>query len=86
MRILFASALVASSLAMAPLAFAASETVTGTVKAINASQHELTLANGDTFMLPKNFNAKDIKSGAKVKVAYQKAGKKLEAEMVTVVN
>ncbi|MCV3766431.1 DUF1344 domain-containing protein [Rhizobium sp. TRM95796] len=86
MRILFASALVASSLAMAPLAFAASETMTGTVKAINSSHHQLTLANGDTFMLPKNFDAKDIKTGAKVKVAYQKTGKKLEAEKVTVVN
>lgn len=84
MRSLFASAVIASSIALAPAAFAATQTVTGTVKAYHAGQ-SLTLGNGDMFLLPKNFKDPGIKAGGKVKVAYEKTGKKLQAEMVTIV-
>lgn len=84
MRALFASAVILSSIAMVPAAFAASQSVTSTVKAYQSGQ-SLTLANGDEFMLPKNFKDPGIKTGEKVKVAYQKTGKKLQAEMVTIV-
>jgi predicted RecA/RadA family phage recombinase len=84
MRALFASALILSSVAMVPAAFAASMSMTGTVKAYHAGQ-SLTLANGDMFTLPKSFKDPGIKSGDKVKVAYQKTGQKLQAEMVTIV-
>ena len=84
MRALFASAVIISSIAMAPAAFAASQSVTGTVKAYHAGQ-SLTLANGDMFQLPANFKDPGIRTGEKVKVAYQKTGKKLQAEMVTIV-
>jgi hypothetical protein len=84
MRALFASAVIASSIALAPAAFAATQTVTGTVKAYHAGQ-SLTLGNGDMFLLPKNFKDPGIKTGGKVKVAYEKTGKKLQAEMVTIV-
>lgn len=84
MRALFASAIILSSVAMVPAAFAASHSVTGIVKAYHTGQ-SLTLGNGDMFMLPKNFKDPGIKTGEKVKVAYQKTGKNLQAEMVTIV-
>ncbi|MCB1446565.1 MAG: DUF1344 domain-containing protein [Rhizobiaceae bacterium] len=84
MRALFASAVLLSSIALVPAAFAASQSVTGTVKAYQSGQM-LTLSNGDMFTLPKNFKDPGIKTGEKVKVAYQKTGKKLQAEMVTIV-
>ena len=84
MRALFASAVILSSIAVVPAAFAASQSVTSTVKAYQSGQ-SLTLANGDMFTLPKNFKDPGIKTGEKVKVAYQKTGKKLQAEMVTIV-
>jgi hypothetical protein len=84
MRVLFASAVVLSSLAMVPAAFAASMSTTSTVKAYTAGK-SLTLANGDMFTLATTFKDPGIKSGEKVKVAYQKTGKNLQAEMVTIV-
>ena len=84
MRALFSSAVILSSIAMVPAAFAASQSVTSTVKAYHSGQ-QLTLANGDEFILPDNFKDPGIKTGEKVKVAYQKTGKKLQAEMVTIV-
>lgn len=84
MRALFASAVILSSIAMVPAAYAASMSVTSTVKNYHAGQ-SLTLANGDEFVLPSNFKDPGIKTGEKVKVAYQKTGKKLQAEMVTIV-
>jgi len=84
MRALFASAVILSSVAMVPAALAATQSITGTVKNYHAGQ-SLTLANGDEFMLPSNFKDPGIKTGEKVKVAYQKTGKKLQAEMVTIV-
>ena len=84
MRALFASAVILSSIAVVPAAFAASMSTTSTVKAYHAGQ-SLTLANGDVFKLPAGFKDPGIKTGEKVKVAYQKTGKKLQAEMVTIV-
>jgi hypothetical protein len=85
MRALFASVVVLSSLAIVPAAFAASMSTTSTVKAYHAGK-SLTLANGDTFVLASNFKDPGIKGGEKVKVSYQKTGKKLQAEMVTIVH
>jgi hypothetical protein len=85
MRVLFAPAIVLSSLAMIPAAYAASMTMTGTVKSINVAHKQLKLSNGDTFVLPASFKDDGIKAGEKVKVSYQKSGKHLEAEMVTIV-
>jgi len=84
MRALFASAVILSTIAIVPAAFAASQSVTGTVKAYHAGQ-SLTLANGDMFTLPSSFKDPGIRTGEKVKVAYQKTGKNLQAEMVTIV-
>lgn len=84
MRALFASAVILSSIVTVPAALAASQSITGTVKAYHSGQ-SLTLVNGDEFILPSNFKDPGIKTGEKVKVAYQKTGKKLQAEMVTIV-
>jgi hypothetical protein len=85
MRVLFASVVILSSVAMVPAAFAASMSTTSTVKTYKTGK-SLTLANGDVFMLPSNFKDPGIKGGDKVKVAFQKTGKKLQAEMVTIVH
>ncbi|MBL0370856.1 DUF1344 domain-containing protein [Rhizobium sp. KVB221] len=85
MRALYASVVVLSSFAIIPAAYAASMTMTGTVKAY-APHKSLELANGDTFVLPANFKDPGIKVGEKVKVAYQKVGKKLDAETVSIVH
>ena len=85
MRALFASVVILSSVAMIPAAYAASLTMTGTVKSISVGHKQLKLSNGDTFVLPANFKDDGIKAGEKVKVSYQKSGKNLEAEMVTIV-
>jgi mannose-6-phosphate isomerase class I len=84
MRALFASAVIMSSLAIVPAAFAASMSTTGTVKAYHQGQ-SLTLANGEQFKLPSKFKDPGIKAGEKVKVSYQKTGNDLQAEMVTIV-
>jgi hypothetical protein len=84
MRALFASAIIISSIALVPAAYAASMSMTGTVKNFESGK-SLTLANGDTFELAPTFKNPGIRSGEKVKVAYQKTGKKLQAEMVTIV-
>jgi hypothetical protein len=84
MRALFASVAIISAIAVVPAAYAASMTMTGTVKSIDAAKKELKLSNGDTFVLPANFKATGIKAGEKVKISYQKSGKTLDAEMVTV--
>jgi hypothetical protein len=84
MRALFASVVIISSVALVPAAFAASMSMTGTVKNFESGK-SLTLSNGDTFELAPTFKNPGIKSGEKVKVAYQKTGKKLQAEMVTIV-
>lgn len=84
MRALFASVALLSAIAIVPAAYAASMTMTGTVKSIDTARKELKLSNGDTFVLPANFKDNGIKAGEKVKVSYQKSGKKLEAEMVTI--
>ena len=84
MRALFASAVILSSIAVVPAAFAASMSTTSTVKAYHAGK-SLTLANGDMFKLSTGFKDPGIKTGEKVKVAYQKTGKNLQAEMVTIV-
>jgi mannose-6-phosphate isomerase class I len=84
MRALFASVAIISAIAVVPAAYAASLTMTGTVKSIDAAKKELKLSNGDTFVLPANFKDAGIKAGEKVKISYQKSGKTLDAEMVTV--
>lgn len=84
MRALFSSILVVSSLAMVPAAYAASLSMTGTVKAFNAAQKQLVLTNGDTFTLASGFKDPGIKSGEKIKVSYQKTGKAMQAEMVKI--
>ncbi|MDO6962822.1 DUF1344 domain-containing protein [Rhizobium alvei] len=85
MRALFASVVVLSTVAAIPAAYAATQSMTGTVKSYVAGK-SLTLKNGDQFVLPVNFKDPGIKTGEKVKVAYEKAGKKLQAEMVTIVH
>ncbi len=84
MRALFASVVVVSALSMAPAAFAAPLTMSGTVKSYDTSAKMLKLTNGDSFVIPASFKDPGIKVGEKVKVTYTKMGTKLEADTVTI--
>jgi hypothetical protein len=84
MRALFASSVVLASLALVPVANAATLSLTGTVKSFNSTEKVLQLSSGKSFTLATGFQDPGIKSGEKVKVSYIKSGKNLEAEMVKI--
>jgi|APTNR8051073442_1049403.scaffolds.fasta_scaffold56887_1 Ni/Co efflux regulator RcnB len=70
MRVLLVPALVAASLALTPMAFAATQNATGTIKSIDAKTHTLILADGSSYVLPANFKAENFKPGQKVHVSW----------------
>lgn len=58
------------------------QSVTNTVKNVDTKNHTLTLSNGETFHLPRNYNLSRIKSGEKVTINYKKRGNQMEATEV----
>jgi hypothetical protein len=66
-----------------PAAYAAPMTKSGEIKSINAVKHEIHLASGETFSLPKTYNFKKLKVGEKVTVSYEKKGNRMLAFEVT---
>lgn len=75
-------AVVAASLLAGTAAFAASQSMNGAIKSIDAKQATITLATGETFQLPKGFNVKSLKAGEKVSVTYDtKDGKMVASEV-----
>jgi Protein of unknown function (DUF1344) len=66
-----------------PAAYAAPMTKSGEIKSINAVKHEIHLASGETFSLPKTYNFKKLKVGEKVTVSYEKKGNRMLASEVT---
>ena len=63
-------------------AFAASMSMSGVIKAIDAAKKDLTLQSGETFSVPAKFDAKKFKPGEKVTITYEKKGDKLMASDV----
>ncbi|MEZ5926499.1 MAG: DUF1344 domain-containing protein [Hyphomicrobiaceae bacterium] len=61
---------------------AASQNLNGEIKSIDAKQATITLASGETFQLPKGFNAKSLKAGEKVSVTYDQQDGKMMATSV----
>lgn len=85
MRALLVPAAAAALLATAPLALAATQTATGTVKAFDLKAHTLTLDNGTIYQLPAAFKDPGLKSGEKVQVSWQMKGGKHDASKVSIV-
>lgn len=78
-------AILLATLAVAPAAFAAATTTTGTVKEFSGKQHKLVLADGTVYHLHKRYNANTFKAGEKVKVVWETKGKTQEASRVWIV-
>jgi Cu/Ag efflux protein CusF len=73
---------VAMLTALSANALAASQTTMGNVKSTDAAKHELTLANGDTFVLGNQVKLDSFKSGDKVAITFEtKDGKMLASKI-----
>ena len=66
-----------------PAAYAAPLSKSGEIKSINAVKHEIHLASGETFSLPKTYDFKKLKVGEKVTVSYERKGSRMKASDVT---
>lgn len=66
----------AATLATASLAFAAPQTVTNTIKSLNAKAMTITLSDGTVYELPAKFKISSLKIGEKVVVTWDLKGKK----------
>ncbi len=77
---LITAALAATFISTAALA--ASQTETGTIKALDQAKHQLTLATGAQFVLPSSWHANGFKVGDRVKVIYEKQGSRMMASTV----
>ena len=85
MRTLLVPAAIAALLATSAISFAAAQHATGTVKAFDAKAMTLTLADGDTYVLPKTFKNPGLKAGENVSITWEMKGAKKTADTVTIV-
>ena len=84
MRTLLVPAAIAALLATSAMSFAAVQHASGTVKAFDGKAMTLTLASGDTFMLPKTFKDPGLKAGEHVSINWEMKGAKKTADSVTI--
>ncbi len=72
----------AGALLLAGSAFAASMTVNGAIKTIDAKANSIVLENGKSYALPKGFDLKTLKVGEKVNVTFEeKDGKAMASDV-----
>lgn len=79
MRAFLIPAVAAATLALGHVAFAAAQSTTGTIKALDANGHKLTLSDGTVYMLPKTTSTSSLKVGEKVIINYDMKGGNHEA-------
>ncbi len=85
MRMYIIPAVAAATLALTPLAMAATQQhANGTIKAYDAKAMTLTLTDGAVYVLPKTFKDPGLKTGEKVSIAWEMQGKHRTAETVTI--
>ena len=84
MRTYLIPSVIAATLALTPVAFAAAQHANGTVKAYDAKAMTLTLADGSVYMLPKSFKNPGLKAGEKVDITWQMHGKNRTADSVAI--
>lgn len=85
MRTLLVTTATAAVLATSTLTFAATQQASGTVKAFDAKAMTLTLADGDTYVLPKTFKNPGLKAGEHVSISWETSGSKRIADKVTLI-
>jgi hypothetical protein len=82
MRVILVPTAFAVALALSPAAFAATQTTTGAIKAMNMKAHTLTLANGTVYSLPTGFHDRSLKTGEKVSIEWSMRNGKHQASSV----
>ncbi len=75
----------AAGLLTASLAFAATQSATGSIKSIDTGARTLTLEDGTTYHLAAHVKEKGLKTGEKVQVTWDMKNGKHEATKVSVV-
>ena len=80
-----ASLVTVALLTGASFAAAAATSATGKIKTLDMATHTLTLANGQAFTVPANWDGSKFKVGEKVKITYMKKGAAMEASKVVAV-
>ncbi|MDX3928758.1 MAG: DUF1344 domain-containing protein [Shinella sp.] len=83
MRVLLSNLAIVTVLS-APAGAMAAQTATGKVKSYSPRAMTLTLSDGTTYALPKDFKDPGLKSGERVSVSYSMTGKAPEARTVTI--
>ncbi|MBL9056440.1 MAG: DUF1344 domain-containing protein [Rhodobacteraceae bacterium] len=83
MRSHFLPVLFVAAIGLGSAAMAAGYTATGTIKALDAATHEVTLQDGTVYTLPKTFNLDAFKVGEKVNLTWEMNGKLHEASTMT---
>jgi len=68
--------------ALSTVAFAASQTATGDIKSTDTAKHELTLSNGETFVVGSKIKLDTLKPGEKVAITYAMKDGKMVASKV----
>ncbi|HHZ10393.1 MAG TPA: DUF1344 domain-containing protein [Rhizobiales bacterium] len=86
MRAILIPAALAAVLSTTALTFAATQHTAGTVKVYDSKAMTLTLADGSTFMLPKNFKDPGLKAGEKVSIDWEQKDGQKQADTVTISN
>ena len=82
-KTIFPTITLVAALVTAGAAMAAPSVTMGTIKALDAKAHTVTLADGTTYQLPKDFKAEGFKPGEKVKITWEMKGKAHEASAMT---
>ncbi len=82
-KTIFSTITLVAALATAGVAMASPTVTLGTIKALDAKTHTVTLADGSVYQLPKGFKAEAFKAGEKVKITWEMKGKAHEASTMT---
>lgn len=86
MRKVFIPLVLVAALSAPAMALAATQSVDGTIKSIDAKAMTVTLNNGVTYKTPATLKLASFKVGEKVKVQWNQVGKTFEATAITAVN
>lgn len=82
-KTIFTTITLVATLATAGAALAAPTVTMGTIKALDAKAHTVTLADGSVYQLPKAIKAEAFRPGEKVKITWEMKGKAHEATAMT---
>lgn len=82
-KTIFSTITLVATLATAGAVMAAPSVTAGTIKALDAKAHTVTLSDGAVYQLPKTFKADAFKAGEKVKITWEMKGTAHEVSAMT---